>query len=287
MPEGIPENLPPKKPGIVKRLVWAVRESLPWDPVGEKKRSIAPFPEGIVLSKPRVRIVPDERGNKPNTLPTLEQNIKASERFIKEIRDPRHYEKDPYDTSLMKSDLGFLIEGTVEKGWFRIGNFVRAATDRYQLPLAIYIADNHARLVVASSKTSDGLKLKVYNPMLKNFQEVQTTLDATRNPIGVFVNLLAQSSVYSGEYNITKSFESPELARYKELLTEAKAFNFQNDAYNCIPYCLFVNAMLYGLEPGNTDFKTHGIKQFEQDFGVRIMTREEIVPPKTRVRIIG
>jgi len=276
MPEGIAENLPPQKPGIIKRIAWAVKESLPWDPVGKKKRSIKPIPEDILQSILRQM----KTENRVNTLPTLEQNIKSSEQFIRSLRNPILYEQDPNDPRFMKSDLGFVIEGSVEKGWFRIGEVVIAAMDRYQLPLAIYIDRNHARLVVASSKTSDGLKLKVYNPMLKNFQEVQTTLDATGNPIGVFVNFLAQQRVYRGEYDLAKSFEAPELARYKKLLIETKTFNFQNqnDAYNCIPYCLFVGAMLNGLEPGATEFKQRGIKQFEQDFGVRIMRREDILP---------
>lgn len=45
MAEGISENLPPKKPGIVRRITWAVKERLPWDPIGKKKRSILPIPK--------------------------------------------------------------------------------------------------------------------------------------------------------------------------------------------------------------------------------------------------
>jgi len=291
MPEGIPENLPPKKPGALRRITRVVKESFPWDPAGKKKRSIKPFPEDMVpgrSGRSRVRIIHSEEKNDFNTLPTLEQNIKASEQFIRALRNPNLYQDDSYDFRFVKSSLGYRVEKPSETGWFDLHSVLTTARERYKLPMAIYVGvDHHARLLLKGYyDTPEGKKLMAYNPFNSGFEEIDAKFDANGHTIGVLRNT-SDVPLRREEINLMQVLESPERSEYRNLLTNIKVFGFQKEAINCIPYCLFVSAMLYGLEPGNTDFKTHGIKQFEQDFGVRIMTREEIVPPKTRVRIIG
>lgn len=191
MPEGIPE--------IVKRITLAVKERLPWDPVGKKKRAIKPFPKDIVPNKSQVRIVPDEAEHDPNSLPDLSQNIKASEQFIKSIRNPSLYNQDPYNPQYMKSDLGFLVGKPVEKSWFDVASVVKTAEDRYKLPLAIFIDRNHARLVVKGAyQTLEGRKVMVYNPMSNGFEEV--SVDKTGMLAGVTANALVRGKVDNGEY---------------------------------------------------------------------------------------
>lgn len=245
------------------------------------------MPEGITDNvppkNPRVRVLAPE--NRPNTIPTVEQNIRASEKFIKAIREPSLFRRDPYQPRFLKSDLGFLVEKPAEKGWFDLASVLRVANDRYELPLAIYVDRNHAQLVVKGVyQTPEGRKIKVYNPMSKGFQEISVNVTEGGEPIGITANGLVGSRIARGEYDIVRFFEGQRLGNFRGLLTDMKAFNFQNDVQNCIPYCLFVNAMIHGLEPGKTPFKEFGRKQFEQDFGIRILTREEFLP-KPRVRL--
>lgn len=299
MPEGISENLPPKKPGILQKvpeIVRGVREKIddfilgnPSMPGSIAKKSRPSRPIGI-------RVLPQNeeapQGMAPeqeiNTLPDLEHNIQASEQFIKSLRKATLYSQAPRDARFLKSNLGYLVEGqSVEKGWFEAGSVVKTAEDRYQLPLAIYVDNNHAKLLVKGPyRTPEGMAIKVYNPMFSNFQERRVDVDRYGIPIGVYNNLLAGRKMARGEYDLTKFLEAPDIAKHADLLTNIKAFSFQKDSYNCIPYCLFVSAMLHGLEPGVTEFKSQGIKQFEQDFGVGILTREEILPQKPRIRIV-
>ena len=296
MPEGISENLPPKKPGILQNvptIVQRVRRqiddfmlgnpSMPGQISEKRRRSI----------KAQIKVLPQdeevlqrkEPEQEVNTLPDLESNIKASEQFIIQLRNPSRYSQDPYQPQYMKSDLGYRVAKPVEKGWFDVGSIVTTAMDRYKLPLAIYIDHNHARLVVKGAyQTPEGRKIKVYNPMSTGFEEI--SVNATGMLVGVTANALVGGKVDKEEYDIASFLEDPKLREHSDLLKNIKAFNFQKDLQNCIPYCLFVNAMLHGLESGATDFKRQGIKQFEQDFGVRIMTREEMMLQRPRVRIV-
>lgn len=275
MAEGISENPPPKKHGAFQILEDFIRGL---DPKERIKRKI----------RKHIKVLPDEKEDEPSTLPTLEQNIKASEKFIRALRNPRLYSQSRYDARFLKSNLGYSVEGqSVEKGWFEVNSVVKTAEDRYRLPLAIYIDNDHAKLLVKGPYwTTEGRKIKVYNPMLSNFQERRVGVDVYGIPVGAYTNVLAGRRISKGDYDVTKFLEAPDIAKYADLLTNIKAFNFQREYYNCIPYCLFVGAMLYGLESGDTEFKTRGIKQFEQDFGVRIITREEILPKNPRIRII-
>jgi hypothetical protein len=68
----------------------------------------------------------------------------------------------------------------------------------------------------------------------------------------VLDNVLARQELNAGTYDITY-FNDPEFSRYKDtLLLSGKFAALQKDAKNCVPYCLFVRAMLEGLRPGET-----------------------------------
>ena len=233
----------------------------------------------IENGKVRVEFEKSEVGVKDEstTLPSLEQNIIASEQFIKSIRNSSRYSQDPDYPQYMKSDLGYRVAKPVDKGWFDIMSLTTTAMDRYKLPLAMYIDRNHARLVVKGAyQTPEGMKIKVYDPMSSGFQEIKVDDSGGEGVVGLYSN----SSL---RYDLTALLESPEIEKFSSLLTNMKAFGFQREFYNCVPYCLFVAAMLNGLEPGATEFKRQGIKQFEKDFGVRIITREEMLPKNLRV----
>lgn len=291
MPEGISENLLPKKPEFIRKVGDFIKGL---DPRAKARKEryirsrikVLPEPKVEIVSESRVRIVPDKEESKPNTLPDLEQNIRASEKFIIFLRDPTLYKQDS-DPRDMINSLGFRVEKPPETGWFYLNNLLTVARERYKLPMAVYVGpDRHARLLVKGwYNTPQGKKMLVYNPYKTGFEEVDVKFDANGHVIGVLKNN-NDTPLQREEFNLMKILESPDFAKYRDLLTESKAFGFQKDARNCIPYCLFVGAMLNGLEPSATEFKRQGIKQFEQDFGVRIMTREEMLPQKPKIRII-
>lgn len=222
-------------------------------------------------------------------LPNLRANILASKHFIEAIRNPSLYTQDSYSPSQLRSNLGYGMNR--ETGNFDVQYMVNTAEKRYHLPMAIYTAYNHANLVIKGPyRKFEGGKVRVendkmviYDPMQQGFREIDA-LGGTKIPLGVSANDLARERIIEGECDLTRFFESPGLEEYKNLLMDIKAFNYQKDIRNCVPYCLFVSAMLYGLESGDTPFKTSGIKQFKQDFGVRILTKEEILP-QPRVKI--
>lgn len=297
MAEGVSNDLPPKKPGKLGEIARTIKEALPWDPIGKKKRTMkkmemsaeiaAKFTSVARGEKPQVRIVLPEgvptssmQERNWSTLPDIGRNIEASKQFLTSLRDQTKYTRDPNDPRFLRSGLGYRVETSVENGWFAVADLLATAKDRYQLPLAIFIEGNHARLVVKGAyQTPEGKKVVVWDPMDKGFKE-----RSVNEPFAqVFANGLIGSKLAQGEYDIARFFEGPEFEKHKRLLMDAKTFNFQRDVKNCIPYCLFANAMIYGLEPGQTPFKEFGRKQFEEDFGVRILTREDFLP-KPRVQ---
>lgn len=49
------------------------------------------------------------------------------------------------------------------------------------------------------------------------------------------------------------------------------------DKKNSVPIALFAGALRYAAKPGENDFKKSGIKKFKTDFGIDILTREEMI----------
>lgn len=301
MPEGISENQPPKKPETLAGIIERMRRGA--NPPPQSREAPSPPKSATILPKPaplseevRERIrkeltsPPEEK--KPGFelyIPDLETNIQASKIFIRELRNSALYEQDS-NPDFMKSRLGFRVEKPVEAGKFDLLSVLTVAKERYKLPMAVYVGrDNHARLVVKGFyDTPTGKKITVYNPFNSGFEEIPVKFDANGQAVGVWKGNIYEP-LQKDEYDLMKVFEHPKLVPHRALLTSIKAFGFQNDAINCVPYCLFVNAMLHGFEPGNTGFRLIGLKQFEQDFGFNILTREGITGealPK-RARIIG
>ena len=254
------------------------------------------------LRRPMVRILPTDQPTiapiEPDRRPTstieetrspltnAESNLKACEQFLKSLRDPSRYQQDPHNSSRLKNDLGFSLVKPLETGFFEARDLLNVAEERYKLPLALYVSGSHARLVVKGpyQEANGQHKIFVYDPMTIGFKEISVTLDRSGIPIGIYANQLARSN---GKYkDLYSNLNNPRLVNQSEILQNAKAFNFQRDLYNCVPISFFVGAMLAALDPSDTPFKRGGIEQFEQDFGVRILTREQLLP-KPRVRVIG
>lgn len=209
------------------------------------------------------------------------ENVRAANYFIGAIRDPSKYRS--YGLTDLINDAGLLIDRRT--GFFYASSVTSATAERYELPMAMYINGQHARLVLKApySDRTGIWRVLVYDPMIGGITEVEQPRGVPANP-GIFPNALAKEQLEAGTYDITFLNDS-NLSRYHDaVLLRGKFQALQRDYSNCIPYCLFVNAMLHGLKPGETDFKTRGIPQFQQDFGVRIRTREEITGVRVRLK---
>lgn len=217
-----------------------------------------------------------------NPLVTIVENVHAADEFIKAIRNPKYYQ--PYPTEggyIMKSnELGLEINPST--GFFYVYSVLGAAFHRYALPLAMYISGAHARLVVGPPKVEAGsgvARVPVYDPMTGGVTDIEHPQSIPLNS-RLITNHLAEVDLNAGKYDLTY-FNDHSLRRYRDsFLLSGKFSALQRDYKNCVPYCLFVGAMLNALKPGETTFKNVGIPRFQQDFGVRILTREEM----TRVR---
>lgn len=274
--EAIPE---PKEPVIIEGKVVTPLDNLKEAPKQSAKETLQ--------SAIRVEAV--------KAMPTLRGNMEASETFIKAIRNPDLYApsgelmrqgREP--RKLMKSGLGFQVVENVEAGYFDAQSIVTNAQDRYGLPLAIFVRGNHARLIVRGpyNAPEGGRKIMVYDPMKTGFSEIKLSDD--KNVLEIVSNNLSLELRKDPQYDLRDVFKGQDLTEVSNLLVDMKAFNYQKDLINCVPYSLFVGAMLNGLDPRETEFKEQGIQRFEEDFGVRIMKREEItgetIPQRIKIQ---
>ncbi|MBF8250001.1 MAG: hypothetical protein HW400_602 [Candidatus Levybacteria bacterium] len=229
-------------------------------------------------------------------MPTLRGNMEASMAFIKAIRNPSLYapwgdvgRPGEKPRPFLKSNLGFRVEGNAEKGWFDAQSFVESAQNRYSLPLAIFMRDNHARLIVKGpyNAPEGGKKIMVYDPMETGFSEIK--LNEDKNLMEIAENKLSVELRKDPQYDLRDVFKGQDLAEVSKLLIDLKAFNYQKDLVNCVPYSMFVGAMLNGLDPRRTEFKERGIERFKEDFGIKILTREEITGEAipSRIKVAG
>lgn len=238
----------------------------------------------VRILPPNIRILKEDSSSPIPEHPLIQaiNNPKAATRFIDTLRHPYYYEnRDTASGSVLYSrEFGTEIDpGT---GYFNTVSVVRAAFERYKLPLAIYDGgDHHARLVLGSPKTDGGITvIPVWDPMKGEITQIQDSEPSKLNS-RLFANPTAQEELNSGKYDLTY-INDASLSRYKDsLLLSGKFARLQYDYKNCVPYCLFVGAMLQALKPGETPFKTQGLPKFQEDFGVQILKREDV----TRVKV--
>lgn len=237
----------------------------------------------------------------------VERNVKAAERFIEVLRAPAKFSDHPLVKTALQHEYGFVVDqppGTQmtkqelpENGWFYTN--ANPFNARYQCPLGLYNSGGHAYLILEGPRQrSDGkVNIKVYNPMKTGTQLIDLPdFDFNRrndpNYVrfdyfkGVFkqktggdidVNNLWWTDYSNGE-EILLSPDDEEFKPYFETLFKGKLAKLQEDAKNCTLYSNFVGALLNALKPGDTAFKTNGLKQFQKDFGIKkILTREEIL----------
>ncbi|MBI3620232.1 hypothetical protein HY214_03775 [Candidatus Roizmanbacteria bacterium] len=90
-------------------------------------------------------------------------------------------------------------------------------------------------------------------------------------------NALAGKMLLNGAYDLALA-DDPQLPPQAIL---GKLQNLQFDGKNCVPLTFFSAAIRYAAKPGDNDFKRKGIQQFYDDFGISILTREELLQPAT------
>lgn len=265
-------------------------------------------PAYLLESKPpRVKI----RLHKPEPARELqavspERTIRASEIFLRSIRDPARIvrrERCTLNAGIVDfiDDRGLRVDAPLERGFFHTTDVLVATETRYYLPMAMYIIGAHARLLLRGPYTapSGQREIQVYDPMIDGITSLTLTHPPDLDPTVIHANYLAQSAVRTGKYDLSSLLEDPRLREYREALLNAKLPILQKagDYSNCVPLCLLANALFYGFQPGDTVFKSMGISQFTKDFSiihagmpmsVRILKREEILPPDKsapRVRV--
>lgn len=275
------EGESPSSPDLFRQVksAWQKFKSIA---VGDQRN------QSLEQTQQRVRLVPPPRVRlKSETETSLSEhplvspieNVHTASIFIRAIRNPEYYQPSTRSdiTTLINNQNG--LEFDSQTGFFNVASVVFTASGRYSLPLAIYISGEHARLVVGQpiTSTEGGTILPVYDPMKGSITTIEHPQSIPLN-VGLYCNGLARADLDSGKYDLTY-LNDPTLSRYRDsflLGGKFSALQLQGDYQNCIPYCLFVGAMLSALKPDNTDFKREGISQFQQDFGVRILTREEL-----------
>lgn len=242
-------------------------------------------------SPSRVRVIEPQPAQTRTTpeihspLTSEETNAEACKHFLETIRNPNNYRLNHANDYYLTSNLGFLVEKhSVEKGWFDLLTVLNKAEWNYNLPLAIYVDQRHARLVVKGpyKSRSGENNILVYDPMLSGFKEIPVSLDSNGFPIKVYCNSLASPSGNGGKFPDIYSYLQNPQARMLEI---AKTSKLQNDSYNCIPISFFVGAMLSALDPQDTAFKRDGIERFKQDFGVEILPGKQLLS-RPRIRIV-
>lgn len=214
------------------------------------------------------------------------ENERAADYFIRVIRDPNRYTQDPYDPTALRSGIDLVVKKPLERGYFTAHSVLTTAAERYGLPMAMYISGQHARLVLKNPyyfMRERIWKIPVYDPMTGTITEIEQPR-GVQSDLGIYPNNLAEQQLKAEIYDIT-FLKDYNLAKFHDPILLAGKFQaLQRDYSNCIPYCLFVNAMLHGLALGDTDFKKRGIPQFQRDFGVRIRTRAEVLGIRISVR---
>lgn len=242
------------------------------------------------------RVTQEEQNIPPieQTVPNIdvEANREGAERIIRILRDPNRYKTPSINPrGRFNHDLGHVRLGEpFETSWFFSSDLTGLAESKYKLPMAVWAPGNHAMLLLKGPyKTTDGSwKIRTFDPFrqgeqerdLQNFDQWETAPVGEKSNMlhanGIIANNLAREEIYQNNYDISIA-NNPDLAPYRQMFVAGKLPRYQYDVSNCVPYTFFANVLLRALKPGATEFKTQGLPQFSQDFGMRIRTVEEIM----------
>jgi len=253
----------------------------------------------ITLKEPKSRIILKEPSHEPLKLPSSSRPIitirpvKDGLTLADEVIDFNIYSawneqaKETFISYIrgnLKSLLGSTKEnyvntdGSSNKNYFHCNDMQRFA-DRYGLPFLAIPQSSHWFLALEIPKydaSKSKWTVQVYNPMKDNTQTLETEWVGGPNfDWQYYLNLTlpcsaaAMSLIKQNAYHLNLPARTPNLIKTK--LTRK-----QFDWFNCGPICLFEAALLAALSnnlrPEYQGFISKGIRLFEDDSHITILT---------------
>lgn len=217
-----------------------------------------------------------------------EEVTRNAERFVNVLRDPA---KLTEQGDFMEHEFGNLFSFDRLTSWFDARP--DAMNQRYQMRIAEAGVANHSRLMLQSPRRGDDgvWRVLVYDPfnegerqvVVRNWQanmhqlsseEQNRIIDSNQFVQPLYADL--REKIVNGTYDISISGNPAVPENRKREIMRAFLPKLQNGAGDCVPYVYYIGAILSALQPGQTAFKARGIQQFEQDFGFRPKTVEEL-----------
>lgn len=262
----------------------------------------------LLEEKPAVKVKIDQLATLPEEKfgVSQEENKRAADQFVKVLRDPELLEKsednwgfvhafgfkvnpNPLQSPDVVKNNGKVTDTEIqEKGWFVVNPYVMQ--ERYNMPMAFYVAEGHAMLVLkAPEQRNNGWYLTYYDPFFPGSREIrmpESNNIKNKEDIllsgksHIYTNGLWEHDFKSTPNNIDISFDGLNIpTSYREHFKDAKLAQFQDnmDFSNCVLYSCFVGVLLNALKTGDTDFKSKGIAQIKKDFGIKVLKREELI----------
>lgn len=168
--------------------------------------------------------------------------------------------------------------------WYAQGD-VAGLAQEWQIPICLYREGGvHWQLALRPpERFGGGYRVLVYDPKkdgeawvnLPDYKGTYEAGDMWSN--GLFTNQSGLEQLRAGEYNFSL-YGDQELADNREVW-EAKQTHVQlpGDGWNCGPSCLFMAALREGVKEGWNGFKFSGRETLEQQTGLKVWTREEIL----------
>ncbi|NTU72582.1 hypothetical protein HGB07_00165 [Candidatus Roizmanbacteria bacterium] len=160
------------------------------------------------------------------------------------------------------------------------------ANNKYKIPMAMFVEEAHARLVIKSPYQENGQwKIKMWDPTRSQIEE--KNLSAGNDPQydpqsdsrlvknNMYVDKLNASG---GSIDLSTVFDAPEISTMRDTLLTSKFAQLQNDSENCVIYSFAVGAALEALQTGENAFKREGMTAFLSDFNIgKVLTFEDFV----------
>jgi hypothetical protein len=160
---------------------------------------------------------------------------------------------------------------------------LNSLAERWQVPLAlVVVGGNHYTLLLRKPEQHEGnWRALIYDPqrggeMYVALPNWKPGLDFTETfAAGIACSTLGYQELQEGSYDL--SLYGDESFANHSTQGDAKRTRVQFDGWNCGPACLFMAMLRTGAKPDWNGFKFAGKDQLQQDTGLRVLTREEMV----------
>lgn len=132
---------------------------------------------------------------------------------------------------------------------------------------------------IDNEKITQYIKPAIHEPYFSSEERVASDRELFEEwlhyvmPVQIHLNVHALDFLSQNRFDLTLENDSD----FPDHIRQGKIQKVQFDGKNCVPISFFMNAVRYAAKPGDNEFKKRGIAKFLEDFGVRILTREEIL----------